>query len=49
VERILKEYAKDPSAFAGMTERGAAFIAENYSEEKERESIKNCWQGISEI
>ena len=46
VERILKEYTKNPDAFAGMTEKGAAFIAENYSEERERESIIECWRRI---
>jgi len=34
----------NPDSFAGMTEKGAAFIAENYSEE--RESIVSCWNQI---
>jgi hypothetical protein len=46
LERILKEYAKNPSAFLGMTEKGATFIAENYSEGRERESIVSCWKRI---
>jgi len=46
VESILKRYEKDSTAFAAMTEKGAAFIAENYSEERERESIVSCWNRI---
>ncbi len=46
VEPILKEYEKDPTAFAEMTQKGAAFIAENYSEEQERETIVSAWNRI---
>ena len=46
VESILKQYEKDPAAFAQMTQKGAAFIAENYSEEQERQSIVSVWSRI---
>jgi glycosyltransferase involved in cell wall biosynthesis len=45
-ERILKKYAADAGGFAEMTEKAAGFIAENYSQERERESIIDCWKKI---
>ena len=45
-QKVLKQYAGDPSTFAAMTQKGAAFIAENYSEERERETIVDAWEKI---
>jgi len=47
VEQILKEYAKSPESFRGITEKAAAFIGENYAEARERESIVSCWNHVS--
>jgi len=46
VEQILKQYDQNPTAFAAMTHQAASFIAENYSEARERESILSCWNRI---
>jgi hypothetical protein len=42
-------YAKNAGAFAAMAETAAAFVGENYSEERERESILGCWRRILKI
>jgi len=44
VERILKEYSQQPAQFSRM--KAAAFIAENYSEKREQDSIVSCWNQI---
>jgi hypothetical protein len=47
-ESVFKEYAKDREMFATMTEKAAGFMRENYSEDRERESIVTCWRAILE-
>jgi len=44
--RVLEEYANSSSAFEEMTTKAAAFVAENYSPERERESIVSAWGKI---
>jgi hypothetical protein len=46
--RVLEEYAKNSTTFAEMATKAAAFVAENYSEERERESILSTWRKILE-
>ncbi len=46
-QRVLEEYAKNSSGLTAMTEKAAAFIRKNYSEEREWESIVSAWKRIS--
>jgi len=46
--RVLADYAKNASAFVAITEKATKFALENYSQERERESIVACWQQILE-
>ena len=43
---VLEEYAKNSNAFEEKTTKAAEFIAENYSVERERESIVSAWEKI---
>jgi len=45
-QSVLKKLANDSSAFLTMTQSAAGFVAENYSPERERETIIAAWQKI---
>ena len=44
--RVLEQYEKNSNAFEEKTTKAAEFIAENYSVERERESIVSAWEKI---
>jgi hypothetical protein len=44
--RVLEEYRNSSSTLEELTTKAAVFIAENYSEERERELIVGAWQKI---
>jgi hypothetical protein len=48
-ELVLKQYARDSNAFRAMTEKAAAFVAGNYSQDRERQTILETWQKILEV
>jgi len=48
-ERILRDYENSPHIFAPMTEKAAAFVKENYSRDRERETITSAWAKILQI
>jgi glycosyltransferase involved in cell wall biosynthesis len=48
VERVLEEMPGNRSGFEMKMERGALFVAKEYSPERERESITECWRRILE-
>jgi len=47
--RVLKEYVQDRSELLRMTGRAMDFVGNEYSEDRERESIIGCWKKILEI
>jgi glycosyltransferase involved in cell wall biosynthesis len=46
VERLLDELRDAPERLLAQAEGAAAFIAETYSEEHERESVIACWSSF---
>ena len=46
VERVMKEYEINPERFERMGREAKAFVEKNYTEERERGSIVECWNEI---
>jgi hypothetical protein len=46
VEEVIKRISSDIEGLRKIAKDAAAFVREEYSEEKERESVVACWERI---
>jgi hypothetical protein len=46
---VMKQWEGDPARFADRLEAARRLINENYSQERERESIVHCWERILQM
>jgi len=46
---VMKQWELDPQAFAARLKGAARFVHENYSPQRERESIVYCWERILQM
>lgn len=46
VERVIVMHRDQPETLKQLTERAAAFIAENYSPQREEQELVSCWRAI---
>jgi hypothetical protein len=46
VEEVVKRFPSDIEGLRRIAKDAAAFVREEYSEEREKESIVGCWQKI---